>query len=45
MTIYTNDEKETMELAKEMAKKAAPGTIICLDGDLGVYKGMHFRNW
>ncbi len=30
--------EETMELAARMAQRAAPGTIICLDGDLGAGK-------
>lgn len=37
-TITTNSEKETWELGFKMGSEAAPGTVICLDGDLGVGK-------
>lgn len=30
--------KDTEEIAKQIAKEAKPGSIICLDGDLGVGK-------
>ena len=36
--IESHSAQETMAHAREMAEKAAPGTIICLDGDLGVGK-------
>ena len=37
-TIESRSAAETMQHAREMAQKATPGTIICLDGDLGVGK-------
>ena len=30
--------KDTFEYAKQMAQEAVPGTVICLDGDLGAGK-------
>ena len=34
----TFSEKETYDLGKELGAKAAPGQILCIDGDLGVGK-------
>lgn len=31
-------EKETFQIAKELAEKAQPGEVYCLSGDLGVGK-------
>ena len=31
-------EKETYDLGKELGAKAAPGQVLCIDGDLGVGK-------
>ena len=31
-------EKETFQIAKELAEKAKPGDVYCLSGDLGVGK-------
>ena len=38
MVYESNSEKETWELAADMAAKAQPGDIYCLDGDLGAGK-------
>ena len=38
MIIETNSDKETFDFGKELGIKADPGTIICLDGDLGTGK-------
>lgn len=38
MIYETNSPTETFELAKKISKKIMPGSIICLDGDLGVGK-------
>ncbi len=38
MTYETCNEKETYTLGFELARKAKPGDIFCLDGDLGVGK-------
>lgn len=36
--VETNSWKETFELGKELGEQAVKGTIICLNGDLGVGK-------
>ena len=36
--IITSSEKQTFDFAKEMAAKLRPGSILCLDGDLGAGK-------
>ncbi len=39
MEIYrSNSTEETFEIAGKMGEKAKPGTVICLDGDLGTGK-------
>ena len=39
MTVYeTHSPKETYEIARELAKNAAPGDIWCLNGELGTGK-------
>ncbi|SHJ60625.1 tRNA (adenosine(37)-N6)-threonylcarbamoyltransferase complex ATPase subunit type 1 TsaE [Parasporobacterium paucivorans] len=38
MIIETFSEEETGRVAFELAKKAVPGDVYCLDGDLGVGK-------
>ncbi len=36
--ILTNCEEETKAVAKELAERLAPGSVVCLRGDLGVGK-------
>lgn len=38
MEIETYSQEETMDFAKKMAEKLEAGSIVCLDGDLGVGK-------
>lgn len=38
MRYETYSPKETFELGKRLGEKVTPGTIICLNGDLGVGK-------
>ena len=38
MIIETNSDKDTFEFGKQQGEKAEPGTVICLDGDLGTGK-------
>lgn len=38
MIIETNSDKDTFEFGRQLGEKAAPGTVICLDGDLGTGK-------
>ena len=38
MIYESHSEKDTYNLGFEMAAKAQPGEVICLDGDLGVGK-------
>jgi tRNA threonylcarbamoyladenosine biosynthesis protein TsaE len=38
MIIETNSDKDTFEFGKQLDEKAEPGTVICLDGDLGTGK-------
>ena len=38
MIIETNSDKDTFEFGKQIGEKAEPGTVICLDGDLGTGK-------
>lgn len=38
MLYKSNSVKETKNIAKAFAKELAPGTVICLSGDLGVGK-------
>ncbi|MGM9986892.1 MAG: tRNA (adenosine(37)-N6)-threonylcarbamoyltransferase complex ATPase subunit type 1 TsaE [Bacillaceae bacterium] len=36
--VYTSSQTETMEMAKKLAVKLEPGTVILLEGDLGAGK-------
>lgn len=36
--IETTDQKETLTVGEQLGKKAESGTVICVDGDLGVGK-------
>ena len=36
--IETTDQKETLTVGEQLGKKAERGTVICVDGDLGVGK-------
>lgn len=38
MQLDSFSEKETFQIAKELAQKAEPGEVYCLSGDLGVGK-------
>ncbi len=38
IVVETNRYEETYELGKQIGKDAVPGTVICLNGDLGVGK-------
>lgn len=38
MIFETNTPEETFQIGKELGEKAQAGTIICLNGDLGVGK-------
>ena len=38
MIIETNSDKDTFEFGKQLGERAEPGTVICLDGDLGTGK-------
>jgi len=38
MTLETFSDKETLEFGEELGRKASPGDIFCLDGDLGTGK-------
>ena len=38
MIYETHSDRETFELGRLLGEKVKPGTIICLDGDLGVGK-------
>ena len=38
MLTETYSDKETLEFGKSLGEKAVPGTVICLDGDLGTGK-------
>ena len=38
MLTETYSDKETFEFGKRLGEKAVPGTVICLDGDLGTGK-------
>ena len=38
MIIETSSEKETFDIGERLGKKALPGSIYCLDGDLGAGK-------
>ena len=38
MIYESNSEKDTWDLGFRMGSGAAPGTVMCLDGDLGVGK-------
>lgn len=38
MIIETNSDKDTFEFGRQLGEKAEPGTVICLDGDLGTGK-------
>lgn len=39
--VITKSEKETMDAARAFGERTAPGTIVCLEGDLGAGK-THF---
>lgn len=43
--LYTHSAKETMDLAKDLAHDAKPGTIIALDGDLGAGKTVFAKGY
>ena len=45
MTRETWSDQETEEFAAELAAKAEPGTVICLDGDLGTGKTVFARGF
>ena len=36
--IETTNQKETLTVGEQLGKKAERGTVICVDGDLGVGK-------
>ena len=38
MTVETNGPQETFQLGERLGKEAAPGSVFCLYGDLGVGK-------
>jgi len=38
MILETSSEEETKKFAASLAKNAVPGTVICLDGELGTGK-------
>lgn len=38
MIYETNSDKETFGIGRDLGLKAKPGTVICLDGDLGTGK-------
>jgi tRNA threonylcarbamoyladenosine biosynthesis protein TsaE len=38
MIFESNSEKETFEIGRDLARKAVPGRVYCLDGDLGAGK-------
>ena len=45
MTRETWSDQETEAFAAELAEKAKPGTVICLDGDLGTGKTVFARGF
>jgi tRNA threonylcarbamoyladenosine biosynthesis protein TsaE len=45
MKIITNSEKETFELAKNLAKKAKGGEVYALSGNLGAGKTVFVRGF
>ena len=45
MTRETWSDQETEVFAAELAAKAEPGTVICLDGDLGTGKTVFARGF
>ena len=45
MTRETWSDQETEAFAAELAAKAEPGTVICLDGDLGTGKTVFARGF
>lgn len=45
MIIETHSEEETLKSAMAFAKNIKPGSIICLDGDLGVGKSVFARGF
>ncbi|MBR3008250.1 MAG: tRNA (adenosine(37)-N6)-threonylcarbamoyltransferase complex ATPase subunit type 1 TsaE, partial [Stomatobaculum sp.] len=45
MTRETWSDQETEAFAAELAEKAEPGTVICLDGDLGTGKTVFARGF
>ena len=38
MIVETHSDKETFDFGKQLGTKAAPGSIFCLNGDLGTGK-------
>ncbi|MCR5206338.1 MAG: tRNA (adenosine(37)-N6)-threonylcarbamoyltransferase complex ATPase subunit type 1 TsaE [Lachnospiraceae bacterium] len=38
MIIETNSDRDTFEFGKKLGEKAGPGSVYCLDGDLGTGK-------
>ena len=38
MRVETNSDKETLEFGRKLGLEAVPGSIYCLDGDLGTGK-------
>ena len=38
MVFESNSEKETYDFGKELGARAVPGSVLCIDGDLGVGK-------
>ncbi len=45
MTKETFSDRETEEFAAELSKRIRPGTVICLDGDLGTGKTVFARGF
>ena len=45
MIYETHSPDETFEIAKKMGEKAAPGTVITLDGDLGAGKTLFTKGF
>ena len=45
MTYYTNNEAETLELARKLAQEAQPGDVFALNGQLGAGKTVFARGF
>ena len=43
MIFESNSAKDTFDFGAELGKKAVPGQVICLDGDLGTGKTVLLR--